>query len=138
MRERCPLAVWAVMPAVSASSDAVWARPSISSDSMDARAGSPIRAATSERALTVVMPEIYARAREAARVNGSVNAEPLPRPLISSPARRGRMRKRDDDEALRLRLVPQAQLQRDLVVGDLVVTDASANVDHLEPFEIAQ
>src|ERR671910_1502876 len=88
MRERCPLAVWAVMPAVSASSDAVWARPSISSDSMDARAGSPIRAATSERAFTVVMPEIYARAREAARVNGSVMAEPLP-PYSSADHRQG-------------------------------------------------
>ena len=35
MRERCPLAVWAVTPAVSASSDAVWAWLSISSDSME-------------------------------------------------------------------------------------------------------
>ena len=42
-------------PAVSASSDAVWARPSIKSCSMAARAGSPIRAATSERALMVIM-----------------------------------------------------------------------------------
>jgi metal-dependent hydrolase (beta-lactamase superfamily II) len=35
-------------------------------------------------------------------------------------------------------LVPQAQLQRDLIVGDLVVSNAAANVDHLEPFEVAQ
>src|SRR5262245_59125062 len=60
MRPRCPLAVWAVTPAVSASSDAVWARPSSRSDSMAARAGSPIRAATSDKALTVIMA-IYLR-----------------------------------------------------------------------------
>src|ERR1700730_6281812 len=57
MRPRCPLAVCAVTPAVRASSDAVGARPSIRSCSMAARAGSPIRAATSERALTVIMIE---------------------------------------------------------------------------------
>src|SRR5262245_55884790 len=60
MRPRCPLAVWAVTPAVSASSDAVWARPSINSDNMAARAGSPIRAATSDKAVTVIMA-IYRR-----------------------------------------------------------------------------
>ncbi len=44
----------AVMPALCARSDAVWARPSISSDGMEARAWPPIRAAISERAFTVV------------------------------------------------------------------------------------
>ena len=55
MRARWPDAVCAVTPAAWARSEAVWARPSISSCSMDARAGSPIRAATSDRALTVIM-----------------------------------------------------------------------------------
>src|SRR5215813_4677391 len=75
MRERCPLAVCAVTPAVSASSDAVWARPSIRSDSMAARAGSPIRAATSDKALTVIMAGLYVPARPIARVNHSAVAE---------------------------------------------------------------
>src|SRR3569832_1301987 len=43
---RCELAVCGVMPASRASSPAVSARPSINADSMLARAGSPIRAAT--------------------------------------------------------------------------------------------
>src|SRR3990167_7219383 len=75
MRPRWPEAVWAVTPAASARSEAVGARPSIKSDSMAARAGSPIRAATSDRAFTVVMVGIYAQPVVASTANVSVTAE---------------------------------------------------------------
>ncbi len=72
---RCPLAVCAVMPAVIARSDAVVGTAVHEKESMAARAGSPIRAATSERAFTVIMAGLYAPAGQAATVNGSVAAE---------------------------------------------------------------